>query len=381
MKTSSRLTASVVLFWSSALAQTHLAVPTKQKPKPPIPVFEVALSDDTDYASLPAKDWAEKSLPEATCNGDGNLYISIGGRGLVALTPEGVVPFLSDQMTDIPHPSATGLGLDPDISAGKVSFRVSGIDDSKVKTTTWTDEDGHAHTDRDATDAAIHYIARFDRDGTYKGAIKLDLPFLIFKFATFDSGTILAQGMDQNKAPRIALLDTSAQFMRYLDLRKDISTSLGASDEDVKCKGCTESALSVVISSYFIPWNGKMLFWRAFMNQPSVYEVQESGEARLVRLKATEEYEIGQPVRSDRNWLLRVRKANGGGIDAHDSLLEVDPRNGEPLREYRIKEPDKFSKAIVSCFFDGEFWGVRHDEKERNIKVVRGQASLRGKEK
>ncbi len=139
-----------------------------------------------------------------------------GGQGLVALTPGGVVPFLTDKMTDIPHPSVTYLGLDPDISANRVSFRVTGIDDSKVKTTTSTDEAGHTRTDKDATDAAINYLARFDKDGTYKGAIKLDLPFLIFKFAAFNSGTLLAQGLDQNKVPRIALLDASAQFMRYL---------------------------------------------------------------------------------------------------------------------------------------------------------------------
>jgi len=280
-------------------------------------------------------------------------------------------------MTDIPHPSVTYLGLDPDISVNGVSFRVTGIDDSKVKTTTWTDEAGHTHADKDATDAAINYIARFNNDGTYKGAIKLDLPFLIFKFATFDSGTFLAQGLDQNNVPRIALLDASAQFIRYLDLRKDGSTSLNQSSDDVKWDRCTESTLSVVFSSYFVPWNGRMLLWRAFMSQASIYGVQESGEARIVHIKAPPDYEIGQPIRTDRNWLLRFRKANANRVpDAFDSLLEVDPQNGEPLREYRVKQPEKLSEATVSCFSDGKFWGVRHDAKAGNIKVVRGTAQF-----
>ncbi len=82
MKNSFRLTAAVVLLCGSALAQAHPAVSAKQKSKPSIPVFEVALSDNADYASLPAKNWSEKSFAEATCNGDGNLYVSMVGRGL-----------------------------------------------------------------------------------------------------------------------------------------------------------------------------------------------------------------------------------------------------------------------------------------------------------
>ncbi len=377
-----RLTAAAVLLCSLALAQTHPAGSTKQKPKSSLPVFEVALSDDPDYSSLPAKYWSETRLPEATCNGDGNLYISIGGQGLVALTPAGIIPFLTDKMTDIPHPSVTGLGLDPDISADGLSFRVSGVDDSKVKTTTWTDDAGHPHVERDATDARINYIARFDKDGTYKGAIKLDLPFLMFKFATFDSGTLLAQGLDQNEVPRVALLDASAQFMRYLDLRKDISTALTGPTDEGKCSGCTESTLSVVLSSDFTPWNGRMLLWRAFMSRPSVYEVQESGETRVVRIKAPHDYYLGAPIRSDGNWLLSFRKigAKEASWVAFDSVLEVDPQNGELVREYRVKPPDKSFEAIVSCVSDGKFWGIRHDAKEDRIKVVSGTAQLyRGK--
>ncbi len=126
-----------------------------------------------------------------------------------------------------------------------------------------------------------------------------------------------------------------------------------------------------------------MLLWRAFMSQASVYEIQESGEARIVHIKAPPDYEMGQPIRSDRNWLLRFRKPNANGVpDAFVSLLEVDPQNGEPLREYRVKQPDKLSETTVSCFSGGEFWGVRHDANEGDYQGgPRNGAALSGKVK
>jgi hypothetical protein len=383
MRSSCGLAASVVLLCGSALAQAHAATSPKQKLKPPLPVFEIALSEDADYPSLPwPKEWMQGNAVEISCIGDGNVYVLKPGQGVVALTPSGIVSFLADKMTDIPHPSTTFIGLNPAISASGISFRVTGIDDTKVETTTSTDDAGHNHAEKNATNATIPYIARFDKDGTYEGAIKLDVPFVIYKFATFDSGVFIAQGMDQNKVPRIALLDTSAQFMRYLDLRKDVSTSQSVSGDQVKCDECTADMDSVVFSGYFTPWNGKALLKREFTGSVRIYEIQESGNVRMVNIKAPEGYEISELIPSDRNWLLRFNKPDARGVrpDAFDSLLEVDPQNGEPLREYRVKLPDKVPQTVISCVADGEFWGARHDLKEEKLKVVRGTAELyRGK--
>jgi hypothetical protein len=229
---------------------------------------------------------------------------------------------------------------------------------------------------RDATNALLNYIVRFDKDGTYKGGIKLDLPFTIFKFATFDSGILIAQGMDQNEVPRIALLDASAQFMRYLDLNKDISTSQSGPSQDVKCDGCTADLRSVVFSSYFTPWQGKFLLKREFSSSARVYEIQESGQVRVVNIKVPDGYELGVLIPTDTNWFFRFSKpdSKGNRPNTADSFLEVDPQNGKPLREYRLKPPDAMPDTVVSCFFDHEFWGIQRDAKEQKIRVVRGTA-------
>jgi hypothetical protein len=131
-----------------------------------------------------------------------------------------------------------------------------------------------------------------------------------------------------------------------------------------------------------MPWQGKMLVLRARGGKARMYEIQEGGEVRVVNIKTPGEYELGELAPTDRNWLVWFNRpdAKGDRPNVFDALLEVDPRNGEPLREYRMKPPDKTPETVVSCFFDGEFWGLRQDAKEGKLKVVRGAAApYRGK--
>lgn len=307
----------------------------------------------------------------------------MGENGLVALTPKGIGSFLSEKMTDISHPFVTFGSMDPSISPSGIALGVSGIDDTKVEITNWTDEVGRIQTEEDATNAVVHYIARFDKAATYKGATVIDdLPFMIYKFAAFDSGNIIAQGLDRNQLPRIALLDSSARFLRYLDLEQDISTSRDVSADDIKCTGCTAMVDEVVAFSYFTPWQGKVLLWRAYTSIPRAYEVQDSGQARMVTIKVPENYNVGGFIRTDHNWFMGFKRtdAKGNRPDSFDSLLEIDPQTGRPLGEYRMKPPDKMPGTIISCFFDGEFWGIRQNIEEQKLEVVRGTASpYRGK--
>jgi len=366
------LLGNVALLGSSGAAQTHTPQAKKDAAKAPLPVFEIALSEDTDYPAIPWGTDADSNPAEGACRGDGNLYVLKPGQGLIGLTSNGIVSFLADKMTDIPSASTTFIGLKPSISSSGISFMAHGTEkeDAKVgETEVATDKQGH--------ERAVHnYIARFDNDGTYKGATRVDdLPFIIYKFAAFDSGNLVAQGLDHNDIPRIALLDSGGQFLRYLDLRKDISSLQTTSPEEVKCNDCTADVRSAVFSSWFTPWRGKVLFSRALSNSPRVYEIQDGGGVRAVNVRPSEGYSGGGLLPTDADWLMGL--FNPAGLW---SLFEVDPQNGELMREYRMKVPDKVPDTVISCFFDGQFWGLRHDVKEGKLKVVRGTAQpYRGK--
>jgi hypothetical protein len=219
----------VVLLCALGAAQTKAPATKKDQaraePKAPMPVYEIVLSEDSDYQPLPWPKEMRVDFVESDCIGDGNLYVakpesdlSLTDSGLIGITPKGIVSFLADKITDIPNPNTNSFALHPAISASGVSFTVTGIDDTKVQTTTWTDDEGHDMTIQETEDATLDYITRFGKDGTYKGAIQVDgLSFVINESAAFDSGNLIAQGFDQNRVPRIALLDANAQFLRYLD--------------------------------------------------------------------------------------------------------------------------------------------------------------------
>jgi hypothetical protein len=153
-------------------------------------------------------------------------------------------------------------------------------------------------------------------------------------------------------------------------------------DEGRNCDGCNADLNSVVFSSHFTPAGGKVLFKREHTGRALVYEIQDGGQSRMVNIKAPEGYDVSELIPTDGNWLLRFNKpdAKGNRPNGFASFLEVDPQNGKALREYRLKLPYTMPETVISCYFDGEFWGVRHNAKEGNIKVVRGTAQLyRGK--
>ncbi|HET6178244.1 MAG TPA: hypothetical protein VFE61_15015 [Candidatus Sulfotelmatobacter sp.] len=339
----------------------------KDPPKASLPVFEIKSSEDTDLPSMPwAKDWPGPS--QGFCNGDGNLYVWRYPSGsLAAFTPNGIITFGADKMSDIPTPSTHGKF----IAQSGIYIGVDGIENPKQETTTIEDEQGHKLDLRRTTGENHRYIARFDEDGSYQGSLKLDLPFYVYTFAAFESGNFVAQGLDDNKIPRVALLDSGAQLIRYLELPKDMSAVAEIPAKNLKMDdGIIASDVAVIaMSSSFEAANGKILFLRSMAGK-RVYEIQESGQVRMVTIKPPEGYGVEGLVATDRNWLVRFRKPKPGGAwsDAEHSLFEVDPQSGKLLTEYRVKPPD----TGVSCFFDGKFWAVRRGDGK--LIVVRGSA-------
>jgi hypothetical protein len=362
----------VLLVCGAGMAQTKTSTTGKYTPKAPPPVFEIKLSEDSDLGSVPwSKDWATPS--QGDCDGDGNLYVWTWppGQGLVGFTRKGIVTFLTGQMNDIPSPFAHG-GF---VSESAVYLGVDGIENPEQVNKTVEDAEGHKLRLREMKGERYRYIARFDRDGTYKGAIKLDLPFYVSTFAVFQSGSMVAQGLDENKIPRIALLDSSGQLIRYLQLEKDMSAVSEIPKKEISFGGDKADAGAIVMTSNFVPSNEKMLFLRSLASV-RVYEIQENGEVRAVKIKAPDGYDVEGLIETDRNRLVIFRKPNPNGAwsDAQHSLFEVDPESGELLKEYRVKAPD----TGVSCFFNGEFWSVRYNDGK--LTVAHGGAEpYRGK--
>ncbi len=247
-----------LLFCTTAAAQIKI-LQTKQKPhKSAPPVFAITFQENPDFPAMPwSSDWPGPIQGE--CIGNGGLYVWRwpSGQGFAAFTAKGIVTYLSDKMSDIPHP-------DPDsgsISESGVYILTSGMENPKEEPFSAEDEQGHELKLQRTTGDRHQFLARFDRDGTYQGSIKLDLPFEVFSLAVFNSATFVAQGLDENKIPRVALLNSSGQFMRYLDLKKDLSASseIPADVQKLgKNKSTTVGALAML--SNFTPARTKYTF-------------------------------------------------------------------------------------------------------------------------
>jgi hypothetical protein len=348
-------------------AQTKASPPKNNTPKTSPPVFEINLSEVPEFGTLP---WTNEFAPGQGGCGDSSLYVWRWppAQGLVAFTPKGIVPFLSSQMTDIPTPSARSAFISDSI----VYVEADSIENPEEKVETLEDDEGRKLTRRRVDGKRHKYLAQFDKDGKYKSSLKFDLPFDVYTLAAFESGTLVVQGMDENKIPRIARLDASGQLIRYLNLEKDMTAVSEIPKSQLNYGGDSADPGVIAMTSHFIASNKKILFLRA-MASTRVYEIQESGEIRVVKIKAPEGYDPEELIASDKNWLIRFRKPdpNGTWSNAWHSLFEVDPNNGELLKEYRVKASDTADQ--VYCFMDDEFWALRNQDGK--LTVARGGAA------
>jgi len=366
--------ATILLVATAGNGQTHPQGNNKKAPtkKAAIPVYQIVLSEDKDY---PAISWRkDRHSVETSCNGDGNVFVWKGPLGLFGLTPKGVISFSHEKLKDIPNPSVTWSAADIAVSDTGVYYRASGAKDEDIarKTEVITDSQGIEQTVLTGESLrSRQYIAHFDNDGHYDGAIS-DLPLTIFRVAVFNSGTLIVQGRDKSGRPRVALLDSGGQLLRYLELPKDISSGLDPLPSGIfrPCDDCQAIDIeSVLFSSHFTAWQQDVLFYRVGTGN-TVYDISEGGRVRSVNVKAPHGYNVHSLIAMDRSWLVDFYAPDSS---EHRLLFEVDPETGNLLREYRLKDAET---TTLSCFGNREFWGLRRDEKDSKLKVVRGNAQL-----
>jgi hypothetical protein len=120
----------------------------------------------------------------------------------------------------------------------------------------------------------------------------------------------------------------------------------------------------------FHAYNGNMLLVRAAIETP-IYEIRESGEVRAVRVKLPSGLTMDHLIPSSQNWLIDVRKSVLA--DESETIYEISPESGEPLRLYRIENKAGLKEALA-CEGQGTFTGIRHQS--GRLTVLRGTAEL-----
>jgi hypothetical protein len=299
------------------------------------------------------------------CDSDGAPYIRVfklipHEMSILQFGPKEIVTFSASKITDVAEPTT----IDDFHSDSRLYMLVEG-DAHKQKVVKQL-EDGSQKVHWETKGEPRSYIARFDGDGSYKGSLKLDLPFHPTRLSGFESGGFVTAGFDEDKIWRVALLDSSGGLLKYVEfpkekeksLEKSFERSFGspAGDSDVG------SFLFAALASFF-PYHGRVLYVRGHSGAP-IYEISESGEVRVIKIKAPGGHAVEGFIPSDRNWLVTFGQTGELPNREQSDLYEVDMETGELLREYRVEQYSRFSDAEqeVACVYQDEFRAVRHEK-------------------
>jgi len=305
------------------------------------------------------------------CDSDGNPYVWLFGNNgmeIVGFTDSKLITLARWQVTDIPDPQFANFTID----SGSVYVLVNALENAKEEKVPYTDE----RTGKEAawtrkTGERLQYIARFDRDGQYRGSTKLDHQLRVMQLGVFPSGTFAVAGVDETKTPRVALLSSSGVLIKFLDLGKDITDKpKSATSSFSTAIGADASPDVIAMFAQFYRSGDKLLLVRSITTTP-VFEIRDSGEVHAIRVQALPGHAVDHMIPSDGNWLIDFGAAATKGISQREHVLyEVTSDTGERLHTYRVAADHE--RAYLSCRHGGNFSAI--EQRDGRLTLLRGSA-------
>jgi len=219
------------------------------------------------------------------------------------------------------------------------------------------------------------YIAHFAPDGTYAGAVPLDLPFKPARLGVFENGDFLIAGAEPSTdEPRLAIVSSNGQLRRFVELKGDVH---GQGDSDTLGKDRdpttlprfgppgTKSLFNAVYLSQIAKDGPNLLLFRP-MNGP-VFSISPSGEVTVHELEVKGEYRL-YTVKATRNlWIAEFLHDVPGSGAVELSTYAFDPESGAALREYFF--PRDLGTGLA-CVDGDEFTFVMANEKTNTLRLV-----------
>jgi len=222
-----------------------------------------------------------------------------------------------------------------------------------------------------------YVIAHFKSDGSYIGAIPLDIPFTPLQLGVFIDGGFLVAGVakDANE-PKIALVRSNGQFHRFVDLQGDIqlrSDQSGSEREPPSTslprvgKRFGEGFSDSLHNSAIVPYGRNLLLLRSGQDTP-VFSISPGGSAEAVHLEAPEGYKLWALKTVANEWtaLYTRRISDTEGVEFATFALE--PTTGKAIARYTYP---KFLGFAMACADGVEFsFLVRENEKLKIVKLL-----------
>ena len=307
-------------------------------------------------SSIEIKQVAEPYLSTPiACTPDGSAVVGVGndtGLGnILSISRDGkrVVRFGEEKITDIQAPvPAKFFAGDSD-----VYVLVAG---RKPKNETLTFKRPDGQIERQQAVTIKDFIAHFRRDGTYVGAIALDLPFEPHQIGAFPNGDFLVAGAIDNTT-RLAMVKSNGQFQRFLELEGDIHMRKGESTKEdsgglpERAKQFDDTFFAAEQDSEIVADGQNLLLIRSGQQTP-VYSVSPGGSVKSIRLNVPRGFSLWDLKTNGRTWFALYTHKISDSEGVEFSTYSIDPADGKMLAEYKYPKNLGFGLA---CVDDSEF--------------------------
>jgi hypothetical protein len=309
----------------------------RKEASPTVLTFEVKFETDP---KLEVPFQGDDAIFSEGCDAAGHPYVQVNktvpphSNEVLKFSENGIVTFETSKISDIVEPkwiadfasdSELYMLTEGDTRTKEHRQNVEGLGD----VVSW-----------ETTGEPRYYIARFDTDGSYKGALKLDLALRPMRLSGFPSGDFLVAGPDGNHVLRVALLDSGGQLLRYIEFPKEKDGKWEEAEKAV-IKSAAENTAPEIIAYWlasatsFLPYQSGVLYVRGRTGAP-IYEINAGGEPHPVTIKSRDGYSVEYMIPSDRNWFV-VSTESGTDIHAKSVVDELSPYSGELLTHYLVE--------------------------------------------
>src|SRR6266700_17912 len=317
------------------------------------------------------------------CGPDGAIFFRTASSSavgnLIAISHDGklIGSFEVGKITDLINPSP-------------ITFFVTGSDvymlvrssGSESKAVTVRRPDGSTENQQMPSSLPRQFIARFKSDGTYRGAVLLDIPLTPWQIGAFTNGDFLVAGTTKNGLEaRVALVKSSGQFNRFVDLKDDIrlrsesDSVTGTSTNSLPRVGkhFGEGFSEAIQGSTIIEDGRNLLLVRKGQRSP-VFSVSPGGEAEAIQLNVPEGYNLWDIRAASNFWVaLYMHRLPEEGTGVEFSSMAIDPKTGKVLEVYSY---DRFPGFGLACTDGLEFsFVIRDDNKLKILKLISSRRS------
>jgi hypothetical protein len=346
-----------------------------------MPPMEVSLNEASavEVPSLPAESIGAPLL----CGPDGRILFRLatpeaGVEDPVSVSKDGktVIRFGREKINDIPRPLLLSIFL-----LGTDVYIITTGSTPLGSDTKWRTPTGKAVSQPVSKSGT--FIAHFEGNGNYAGAVRLDLPFKPQRLGVFENGDFLVSGAEPSTdEPRVAIVASNGQLRRLVELKGDVhaqeeSGPPGKSKEPTALprfrpapgrppQSSMTETLSGVVSASQIARDGPNLLLFRPINGP-VFSISPSGEVRIRKLKVEGSYRLYTIKAAGNSWIVEFLHDVPHSAAVELSTYAFDPDSGAPLREYFF--PTDLGWGLA-CTDGDEFTFVIANQKTNTLKLV-----------